>query len=112
MNGSEPRESPTVDDLLDRWRVLSEQGVEPTLEEITEDASEQVRVELARRLADIQAARDALKGLWDVTDEDVIPFCPHGAPGRYVDPKRLDEGGMGVLCIAYDAELKPRWLTR
>jgi tRNA A-37 threonylcarbamoyl transferase component Bud32/tetratricopeptide (TPR) repeat protein len=106
MNVPEPREGPTADELLDRWRTLSEKGTHLTLEAITHGASERVRGEVAQRIADIQAAQEALNDLWCVEGEAVIPFYPRGAPGRYVDPKCLDRGGMGLLCVASDAELK------
>jgi serine/threonine protein kinase len=103
----EPDESPTVDELLDRWRELSEGGEEPDLEVITEGASEATKAEFMRRIADIQAGEKALRQLRGIDeDENGIPFQPSGAAGRYLGPEILESGGMGFLCVAADVELK------
>ncbi len=93
----------TVEDLLDRWRMLSERNVEANLDELTAGASEDVKREVARRIADIEAAREALDGIWDDADELIV--IPRGAPGRYVEPEQFDRGGMGLLYTAMDIEL-------
>ena len=63
--------------------------------------------EVARRLADVIAAEEAIEMSLggDMPEDDPQPFTPQGSSGRYVEPQIQAAGGMGVLCLARDVEL-------
>ena len=103
-----PEEGPyTADELLARRETLREQGLLPTIEELCEGAPAAVREEVARRLADVLAAERAIEASWGgPTVGCDVPFIPEGKVGRYARPRVQAEGGMGVLCVAEDVELR------
>jgi tetratricopeptide (TPR) repeat protein/tRNA A-37 threonylcarbamoyl transferase component Bud32 len=102
-----PQESCSADDLLARRELLREQGVVLTIEDLCAGASTETRAEVARRLADVLAAERAIEVSWKgLAAACRRPFVPEGRTGRYVMPKVQAEGGMGVLCVAEDVELR------
>ena len=104
---SESEQSRTVDDILSHRESLREKGIFLTLEQLCEGVAADVSEEVARRLADVIAAEEAIEMSWggELTEAERQPFTPLGSAGRYVEPEIRGEGGMGVLCVARDVEL-------
>ena len=99
--------SEAVDALLDRRAELREQGLAITAEELCREAPAEIREEVAARLARIEAAENAVVASFERLAAGLtVPFTPAGSSGRYSLPRVQAEGGMGVLCVAEDVELK------
>ncbi len=97
----------TAEELLARRETLREQGIFPTIEELCEGVTAETRDEVARRLVDVVAAERAIEASWGgLAVACDRPFVPRGRAGRYTSPRVLAEGGMGVLCVAEDVELR------
>jgi eukaryotic-like serine/threonine-protein kinase len=97
----------TAEELLARRETLREQGTFLTTEELCEGATPEIRDEVARRLADVLAAERAIEASWGgLAVACNRPFVPEGRAGRYASPRVQAEGGMGVLCVAEDVELR------
>ena len=107
MSESESEQSQSVDELLCHRESLREKGISLTLEQLCEGVAPELREEVARRLADVIAAEEAIEMSLggDMPEDDPQPFTPQGSSGRYVEPQIQAAGGMGVLCLARDVEL-------
>jgi eukaryotic-like serine/threonine-protein kinase len=101
-----PGEERTADDILDWRESLLRQNIAFTLDELCAGVSDDVRAEVERRVAAIESEELKLMGspADDPAGDD--EFTPAGKAGRYVNLRRHDWGGMGVLCLADDAELR------
>src|SRR5438105_724837 len=87
-----------LEELLDRWDDLRAAGGNPPATELTQDP-ELLRA-LGRAIAEIVSAEAALGGA------PLPPAAPaRGVPGRFESLARHDEGAMGVVYRAWDAEL-------
>lgn len=87
-----------LDDLIDQWEELRGGGLDPKPEELTDDP--ELRVALERAITDLRFMEAALSGA-------PVPEAPAlGVPSRYESLTFHDQGGMGIVYRAFDAELK------
>ncbi len=89
---------PRIEALLERWDQLRASGLNPSAAEITQDP--ELLPLLERAIASILSAEAALGG------SPRSPAAPaQGVPGRFESLERHDQGGMGVVYLAWDREL-------
>jgi tetratricopeptide (TPR) repeat protein len=87
-----------IEKLLDRWDELRAQGGSPAPGELTTDP--ELVPELERAIAEIMRVEQGLGGA-----SRPAAVQARGVPGRFEALQKHDEGGMGVVYRAHDAEL-------